>query len=140
MRLDLGIVILSLFCVGGLFAYVREILRLRRLISSGKTAVATIVDIAEDSSGSESVTHYLVKYEFMDEDWHPTVHEQDLNSKCFFDTLKRGDTLNVLYEPDSNGNRYPVSQLSSEIKISGFIASAIISFWVVMATFFALNE
>jgi len=140
MRLDLGIVILSLFCVGGLFAYVREILRLRRLICSGKTAVATIVDIAEDSSGSESVTHYLVKYEFMDEDGRPKVHEQDLNSKRFFDTLKRGDTLNVLYEPDSNGNSYPVSQISWEIKISGFIASAIISFWVVMATFFALNE
>jgi len=140
MRLDLGIVILSLFCVGGLFAYVREILRLRRLISSGKTAVATIVDIAQDSSGSESVTHYLVKYEFMDENGHPTVHEQDLNSKRFFDTLKRGDTLNVLYEPDSNGNSYPVSQISSEIKISCFIASAIISFWGVMATFFALNE
>jgi hypothetical protein len=140
MRLDLGIVILSLFCVGGLFAYVREILRLRRLICSGKTAVATIVDIAQDSSGSESVTHYLVKYEFMDENGHPTVHEQDLNSKRFFDTLKRGDTLNVLYEPDSNGNSYPVSQISSEIKISCFIASAIISFWGVMATFFALNE
>jgi hypothetical protein len=76
----------------------------------------------------------------MDEDGHPKVHEQDLNSKRFFDTLKRGDTLNVLYEPDSNGNSYPVSQISSEIKISGFIASAIISFWVVMATFFALNE
>jgi hypothetical protein len=76
----------------------------------------------------------------MDEDGHPKVHEQDLNRKRFFDTLKRGDTLNVLYEPDSNGNSYPVSQISWEIKISGFIASAIISFWVVMATFFALNE
>lgn len=139
MRLDLGIVILSLFCGGGLFAYVREIVRLRRLISSGKIAVATIVDLEEDSSGSASITHYLVKYEFMDADGRPNVHEQDLNSKRFFDTLKRGGTIDVLYEPDPKGNSYPVSQINSDIKVSGFIVAAIIIFWAVMAAFFALR-
>ena len=138
MRLDLSIVILSLFCVGGLVAYVREILRLRRLMSSGKTAAATIVDV-EEIPGSESVVHYLVKYEFMNAEGRPTVHEQDLNGKRFFDTLKRGDTISVLYEPGPNGNSYPVSQINSDIKLSGLIAAAIIIFWAVMATYFALN-
>ena len=138
MRLDPSIVILSLFCVGGLVAYVREILRLRRLMSSGKTAAATVVDV-EEIPGSESVVHYLVKYEFLDAEGRPTVHEQDLNSKRFFDTLKRGDTISVLYEPRPNGNSYPVSQINSDIKLSGLIAAAIIIFWAVMATYFALN-
>lgn len=139
MRLDVGLIILSLFCAGGLVAYVREILRLRRLTSSGRTAAATIIDV-EEIPGSESVVHYLVKYEFIDADGHSIVHEQDLNSKRFFDTLKRGDTLSVVYEPEPNGNSYPVSQINSDIKLSGLIAVAIIIFWAVMATYFALNQ
>lgn len=138
MCLDLGIVILSLFCAGGLVAYVREILRLQRLKSSGTTAVATIIDV-EEISGSESVVHYLVKYEFMDAEGRSTVHEQDLNSKRFFDTLKRGDTINVLYGPGRNRNSYPVSQINSDIKLSGLIAAAIIIFWAVMATYLTLG-
>lgn len=139
MRLDLGLAILSLFCAGGLFAYIREVLRLRRLISSGKSAVARIVDTKEDSSGSESVTHYLVKYEFTDVDGRSKIHEQDLNDKRFFDTLKRGDTIDVLYEPGLNGNSYPVSQVNSDMKISSLIATAIVIFWVVMAVFLTLG-
>jgi hypothetical protein len=138
MRPDLGIMMLSLFCVGGLVAYVREILRLQRLMSSGTTAAATILDV-EEIPGGESVVHYLVKYEFMDAEGRPTVHEQDLNSKRFFDTLKRGDTINVLYELGPNGNSYPVSQINSDIKLSGLIAAAIIIFWAVMATYFTIN-
>ena len=139
MRVDFDIAILSLFCAGGLFAYIREVLRLQRLIASGETAVATIVDTREDSAGSESVTHYLVKYEFTDSDGHRSVHEQDLNSKRFFDTLKPGDTIDVLYDPDSNGSSYPLRQINSDIKISRFIAVAITIFWAVMAAFFALK-
>ena len=139
MRLDVGIVILSAFCAGGLFAYLREVFRLRQLVSSGKIAVAKIVSLEEDSSGSESVTHYMVKYEFMDADGQPRVHEQDLNSKRFFNTLKRGDAIEVLYEPVSKGNSYPVSQINSDIKASSVIAAAILVFWVVMAAFFALS-
>jgi hypothetical protein len=79
-----------------------------------------------------------VKYEFTDSDGHRSVHEQDLNSKRFFDTLKRGDTIDVLYDPVSNSNSYPLRQINSDIKISGFIAAAITIFWAVMAAFFAL--
>ena len=132
-----AVVILSLFCAGGLFAYVREILRLRRLISSGKTAAATIMDV-EEVPGSESVVHYLVKYEFMDADGRLKVHEQDLNNKRFFDTLKRGDTISILYEVAPSGNSYPVSQINSDIKLNGLIAAAIIIFWTVMTTYFVL--
>ena len=139
MSLDLDIAILSIFCAGGLFAYVREALRLRRLISSGNTAVAKIVRTKADDSGSESVTHYLVKYEFMDAQGHVKIHEQDLNSKHFFDTLNRGDTIDVLYESVPNGNSYPVSQVNSDMKISILISAAIVVFWTVMAVFFSLN-
>lgn len=136
MRIDLDVAILSLFCAGGLFAYLREVLRLRRLISSGKMAIARIIETKEDSSGSESVTHHLVKYEFVDAEGDSNVHEQDLNSKRFFATLKRGDTIDVLYEPGPNGNSYPFNQVNLDLKISSLIAAAILIFWAVMAAFF----
>lgn len=139
MHLDIDIAILSVFCAGGLFAYVREVVRLRRLISSGSAAVARIVNIEVDNSGSESVTHYLVKYEFMDADGRTRVHESDLNSKRFFDTLKQGDTIDVLYEPAPKGNSYPASQVNSDMKISSLIAAGILIFWATMATFFTLT-
>lgn len=139
MRPHLDIAILSLFCAGGLFAYIREVLRLRRLISSGRAVVARILSTNVDNSGSESVTHYLVKYEFMDADGHPKVHEMDLNSKRFFDTLKQGDTIDVLYEPVPNGNSYPASQVNLDIKISSLIAVGILIFWAAMAAFFTLT-
>lgn len=75
----------------------------------------------------------------MDAEGRPIVHEQDLNSKRFFDTLKRGDTINVLYEPGPNGNSYPISQINSDIKLSRLIVAAIIIFWAVMATYFTLD-
>ena len=139
MRLDFDVAILSLFCAGGLFAYVREALRLRRLLSSGRTAVARIVRTKVDDSGSESVMHYLVKYEFMDGDGHRKVHESDLNGKRFFDTLKQGDTINVLYEPAPNGSSYPVSQVRLDMRINSLIAVGILIFWAAMATFFTLT-
>jgi len=139
VRPDLDIAIVSVFCGGGLFAYVREALRLRRLISAGKTAVARIIDTKEDDSGSESVVHYLVKYEFVDEEGHQIVHDKDLISKRFFDTLKRGDTIRVLYEAPPDGNSYPVSQVRSDMRISGLIAAVIFIFWVVMVAFFTLK-
>jgi hypothetical protein len=139
MGLDLDVAILSVFCAGGLFAYVREALRLRRLISSGEAAVARIVSTGSDNAGSESITHYIVKYEFIDADGYTRVHENDLNSKRFFDALKQGDTIDVLYEPAPSGNSYPVSQVNLDMKISGLIAVGIFVFWAAMATFFALT-
>ncbi len=66
-----------------------------------------------DNSGSESVVHYSVKYEFVDAKGHRVVHDQDLNSKRFFDTLRCGDTIEVLYELVPGGNSYPVNQVRS---------------------------
>jgi hypothetical protein len=139
MQFELGVVILSLFCAGGLVAYVREALRLRRLLTSGRRAVARVLDTREDSSGSESVTHYLVRYEFEDAEGHARVHEQDLNSKSFFDTVKRGDELDVLYESRPEGNSYPVSQVRSDLAMSCLISAAIVVFWAVMAAFLELS-
>ena len=112
---------------------------MRRLIASGVAAIARVVDLKEDSAGSESVTHYLVKYQFMDADGRARVHEQDLNSKRFFDTLKHGDRIDVLYESGPKGNSYPVSQVYSDIKVNALIATAILVFWAVMAAFFVLR-
>lgn len=138
MSLDIDIAILSLFCAGGLFAYVREVLRLRRLILSGASAVATIVDTREDNAGSESVTHYFVKYEFTDSEGQRRIHEQDLNNRRFFNSLMPGDKFEVLYEPVTDGNSYPVSQVNADIRVSGLISGAIILFWVLMAAYFAV--
>ena len=135
MHLNLNVVILSLFCAGGLFAYVREFLRLHRLMSAGKVALATIVQMKEDS-GDESVVHYLVTYEFVDERGNTLIHEQDLNSKKFFSSLVIGDTIEVLYNADQTGNSYPVSQIQSDRRVSCYITTAILLFWAGMTVYF----
>lgn len=132
---DVGVIIVSVFCAGGLFAYLREALRLRRLLSSGRTALATIVDTRADDSGSESIVHYLVTYEFVDEEGRTVVHEQDLNSRAFFDSLRKGDTLDVLYETGPTGNSYPATQIRSDQKLSWAVAVAILVFWAAMVVF-----
>jgi len=137
MHINLNIVILSLFCAGGLFAYVREGLRLHRLMSAGKVALARIVKKMEDS-GSESIVHYLVTYEFVDEQGNTLIHEQDLNSKKFFRSLAIGDTIEVLYNADRTGNSYPLSQVQSDWRMSCYIAAVILLFWVGMAVYFVL--
>jgi hypothetical protein len=138
MHLALDVAILSLFCAGGLFAYIREALRLHRLLSSGKIAVARILDARMDASG-ESVVHYLVKYEFVDEEGQPVVHEQDLNSRQFFDTLKPGGMIEVLYDGVGADSSYPTGQIRWDRRLSGFIAAAIFAFWVLMGAFFAVR-
>jgi hypothetical protein len=137
MHLNLNMVILSLFCAGGLFAYVREVLRLHRLMSAGKVALARIVKKKEDFS-SESVVHYLVTYEFVDEHGNTLIHEQDLNSKKFFSSLAIGDTIEILYNADRTGNSYPVSQIQSDRRISCYMVVAIQMFWAGMIVYFVL--
>lgn len=137
MHLNLNIVILSLFCAGGLFAYVREVLRLHRLMSAGKVALAKIMKLKMDDSGSESVVHYLVTYEFVDEQGNTLIHEQDLNSKKFFSNLATGDTIEVLYNADRTGNSYPLSQIQSDRRVSCYIAVVTLLFWAGMAVYFA---
>lgn len=136
MQLDLNVAIVSLFCLGGLFAYIREALRLNRLLSAGKVAPATIVNKEMVDSGSESIVHYLVTYEFVDEEGNTLVHEHDLNSRKFFSTLEIGKTIEILYVLDWAGNSYPVTQIESDLRLSCYVAVAILIFWSVMILFF----
>ena len=135
----LDVIIVSLFCAGGLFAYLREVFRLRRIISCGKPAVARIESTKAEDAGSDTVTHYLVKYEFVDADGNLKVHEEDLNNRRFFDTLKQGDTIDILYEPVADGSSYPVSQVTRDLMISKMIVIGIVIVWVVMTALFTLT-
>jgi hypothetical protein len=136
VQLDLDVAIVSLFCAGGLFAYVREALRLNRLLSTGKVAQATIVNKEMDDSGSESIVHYLVTYEFVDEQGKKLVHEKDLNNKAFFTALAIGEKIEILYGSGRPGNSYPVGQIKSDFRLSCFISGAIILFWAAMVLYF----
>ena len=136
MQLDLNVAIVSLFCAGGLFAYVREALRLHRLLSRGEVAQATILNKEIDDSGSESIVHYLVTYEFVDEQGNTLVHKHDLNNKKFFSNLTIGEIIEILYGSDRAGNSYPVSQIKSDQRLSCYIAGALLIFWASMVLFF----
>jgi hypothetical protein len=129
---SVGIVILSLFCAGGLYAYAREARRLQRLISSGTVARATVLKKEKIDTGSESVIHCLVTYEFVDDRGKTIVHEQDLNSWTFFRNLSEGDKMEVLYQKGSTGNSYPLSQVRADLKIAKWVSVAILLFWGVV--------
>lgn len=128
---DIGFIVLSVFCAGGLFAYVREALRLGDLVANGTVKRATILS-KNKVEGSETVVHYLVTYKFTDEHGKTEVHEQDLNSMRYFDNLKEGDEVEVLYREGGAGDSYPLSQVSSDLKVSFWICIVIILVWIVM--------
>jgi hypothetical protein len=128
----IGFMIVSLFCAGGLYAYVREALRLQRLISSGILAQATILKKEKTDSGSESVVHYLLTYEFTDEQRKTVVHEQELNSRRFFSELSVGDRIEVLYQKGPTGTSYPASQIRADRKTAQWICTGILLLWGVM--------
>lgn len=129
---NIGFIILSLFCAGGLYAYVREVRRLQRLLSSGTIAQAVVLKKEKIDGGSESVVHYLVTYEFVDDLGKTVVHEQDLNSGKFFNSLSTGDKIEVLYQRGAIGNSYPLSQIRADLKIAQWISVGLVLFWVVM--------
>ena len=128
---DIGFIILSLFCAGGLVAYVRETLRLRRLITRGRITRAVIMN-KEKIEGSESVVHYLVTYRFNDAEGKTETHEQDLNSLKFFDSLSEGEELEILYQAGGAGSSYPLSQIKGDQKVSSAISAGILLLWLVM--------
>jgi hypothetical protein len=130
-HLNIGLIMLSLFCAGGLYAYGREALRLQRLMSSGTVTQATVRK-KEKISGSESVVHFLVTYEFIDDQGKTIVHEQDLNSSKFFSNLSVGDKLEILYQRGATGNSYPLSQIRTDRKIAQWIGVGILLLWGVM--------
>lgn len=127
--LNIGLTLLSLFCAGGLYAYLREARRLQRLIESGTIAQATVVKKERVAVGSESVVNHLVTYEFADERGQRVTHQQDLNSARFFAALAPGDRLEVVYERGAAGNSYPLSQLRSDRNIARWICAAILALW-----------
>jgi len=129
---DIGLIILSLFCAGGFYAYVREALRLQRLMSSGTLAQATVLKKEKIDSGSESVVHFLVTYEFFDEQGKTVVHKQDLNNWKFFSMLSVGEKVEILYQSGPTGNSYPVNQIRADRKIAQWICVGILLVWGVM--------
>lgn len=133
---NLDVLIVSVFCAGGLYAYVREAMRLDGLIRTGKTTTARILKTEIDDSGSESVKHYLVTYEFADEQGSIEVHEQDLDDATFFDSLKVGDTIEILHGADRSGNSYPLRVVRSGLRISRYVSLAIVAFWFAMTIYF----
>ena len=139
MSPDLDVIIVSLFCIGGLFAYLREAWRLRRLLARGRIATARIVAKQRDDSGSESVVHYLLTYEFLDGDGNTRTHTSDLNSRKFFSTIDIGDTVEILYDTGRDGNSYPVTQIQSDLRLSCYVSVAILLFWAAMVTYFTLT-
>jgi hypothetical protein len=129
---NIGLIFLSLFCAGGLYAYVREALRLQRLMSSGTVAQAIVLKKEKIESSDRYVIHFLVTYEFVDELGKPVVHEQDLNSGKFLSTLSVGDRIEVLYQGGSTGNSYPLSQIRADRKTAQWICVGILLLWGVM--------
>ena len=129
----IGLGILSLFCIGGLYAYVREARRLQELLHGGATAMATVLKKKKLDSGSETVTHFLVTYRFVDEDGNSFVDEEDLNSREFFNNLAVGDRIEIVYHKGNQSNSYPVSQIRRDQRIAKWISLAIVFFWVTVA-------
>ena len=126
----IGLLILSLFCAGGLYAYLREALRLHRLLSSGVVAEALIIDTEAVDAGSESVAHHLVRYAFTDERGERVVHESDLNSWRFFRTLSPGDSIAVVYGERTS---HPLGQVRADRRIALWISAGIVVFWLSMS-------
>ena len=129
----IGLGILSLFCGGGLFAYIRETLRLQKLLRYGSSAHATVLKKQLIDSGSETVTHFLVTYRFIDEDGNSVIDEEDLNSREFFKNLAVGDRIEILYHAGKRSNSYPASQIRRDHRIAKWTSLALVLFWGTVA-------
>jgi hypothetical protein len=135
----LGLIILSLFCAGGIFAYVREARRLSGLMAAGTLTEARIINKKKIDTGSESVVHYLVSYEFSDKTGNNVVHEEDLNSPIFFNTLTEGDVIPILYIDAPRPASYPLSQVRRDRAIALGITLALVFFWIAMSAVLLAN-
>lgn len=133
--LNIGLILLSLFCAGGLYAYLRDALRLQRLISSGTVTQATVLKKEKVTARSESIVLYLVTYEFVDERGQRTVHEHDVNSEPFFRSLSTGERMEIVYEWGSTGNSYPLRRLRTDRNVAGGICAGILVLWGGMGAF-----
>lgn len=127
--LNVGLIVLSLICAGGLYVFVREAWRLQRLIESGTVAQATVLKTEKVAVGSGSVVSRLVWYEFLDEHGQRVTHRQDLNNAKFFGALSAGDPLEVVYERSSTGNSYPLSQVRAARNVAAGFCAGILALW-----------
>lgn len=130
-----GLAMLSLFCAGGLFYYVPEALRLRRLLAAGVTRQATVRKKQRVESGSETVVHYLLTYEFTDERGATVVREDDLNDARFFEGLEVGARVGILLEPGREGNAYPADRVRTDARIAALTSAALLALWAGMGTY-----
>lgn len=130
--MNIGILILSIFCLGGIVAYGRQALRLRRLIAAGVVTTATVRDKQKDDAGSESVVHYLITYEFSDGAGNAIIHEQDMNSLRFFDGIAVGDEIRILYQPGDSANSYPLDETERDLRIAKWMVAGLVLLWAVM--------
>jgi len=137
VKFNLDLAILSVFCAGGVCAYLRDLLRLRRLKLEGKDVSARIVDLKVDEAGSESVVHYRVCYEFLDESGKKVVHERDLSSSRAFRGLEVGQTIAILYRPGRAAASFPVDQIDSEQRIDRLVLGGLLLVWALLGAYFA---
>ena len=77
--------------------------------------------------------HYLVTYEFIDDNGKNVVHEQDVNNRKFFNRLSIGDTVEILHQRDSIGDSYPTNQIRADRRIAQLVCLALILIWGIMA-------
>lgn len=134
-----GLAFLSVFCAGGLAHYVPEALRLRRLLDAGVVRCATVTAKQQIDSGSETVTHYLLTYEFTDEHGNRVVREDDLNDRHFFAGLSVGSQVEILHEPGPGGNAYPRDRIRADARIATWISAGLVAFWVGLGTYLLLG-
>lgn len=130
-----GLAVLSLFCIGGLLHYAPEARRLRQLLAAGVVREATVTSKERIDSGSESVVHYLVTYEFADEQGGKSVREDDLNDGRFFDGLSVGDRVEILAEPGSTGNACPASRVRADARIATGISIGLVALWLLLGAY-----
>lgn len=128
-----GFVILSVFCIGGLYAYSAEALRLQRLLAAGKRTKAKILGKDKIDSGSESVVHYIIEYEFTDSVGSKQTHEADLNNCKFFDKLTIGQEIEIIYTDRPRGVSHPLSLIESDLRKAKAVNGLLLVFWAVMA-------
>ena len=126
---NIGLILLSLACAGGLYVYAREARRLQRLIEAGAVAQATVLKTESVAVGSGSVVKRLVTCEFVDERGQRTVHVQDVSSPKFFGTLKAGDRLEVVYERGATGNSHLLGRLRTDWNTARWICAGILALW-----------
>ena len=78
----LPLVILSVFFVRPLYRYISEVLCLKKLMSSGTMAQATVTN-KERIEGPKQTVRYVVTYEFQNFRGEPEVHQRELRKNFF---------------------------------------------------------